>query len=182
MLKIPCPPFAKVRIVPNSASIDSTDARLLLVLNAHPRATAVALAEQAGLSRNTVQARLAGLERGQAVGPFERRVSPAALGYPLAAFVTTQVVQRRLDEVASALAAIPEVLQVHGLSGESDLLVHVVATDAEDLYRIAGQILGIPGVERSTTALVMRQLVDYRIAPLLKRAADDRLQRRGRQS
>ncbi|MFB9467011.1 Lrp/AsnC family transcriptional regulator [Streptomyces cinereospinus] len=155
----------------NPARIDSTDARLLLALAAHPRATAVALAEQTGLSRNTVQTRLTALERTRAVGPFERRVSPAALGYPLTAFVTTQVVQRRLDEVAAALAAIPEVLQVHGLTGDSDLLVHVVATDAEHLYRIAGQILDHPGVERTNTALVMRQLVDYRIAPLLRRTA-----------
>ncbi|MFE6366037.1 Lrp/AsnC family transcriptional regulator [Streptomyces sp. NPDC057806] len=154
-----------------TARIDSTDARLLLALAAHPRATAVALADQTGMSRNTVQARLTALERTGGVGSVERRVSPSALGYPLTAFVTTKVVQRRLDEVAAALAAIPEVLQVHGLTGESDLLVHVVATDAEDLYRIAGDILGHPGVERTTTALVMRQLVDYRITPLLRRAA-----------
>jgi DNA-binding Lrp family transcriptional regulator len=164
----------KVRIVPNSARIDPTDARLLLALSEHPRATAVALAELAGLSRNTVQTRLTALEATHAVGSFERRISPAALGYRLTAFITTRVVQRRLDEVAAALAAVPEVLQVHGLSGEADLLIHVVATDAEDLYRTAGRILGVPGVERTTTALVMREMVDYRVAPLLQRAAAGR--------
>jgi DNA-binding Lrp family transcriptional regulator len=60
---------------------------------------------------------------------------------------------------------------VHGLSGPTDLLVHVVATDADELYRIAGQILAIPGVERTNTALVMRELVHYRITPLLRRRA-----------
>ncbi|MFJ9173717.1 Lrp/AsnC family transcriptional regulator [Streptomyces sp. NPDC102360] len=118
--------------------------------------------------------RLATLERTDALSSYERRVSPASLGYPLTAFITVQVVQRRLDEVAGALAAVDEVLQVSGLSGDSDLLVHVVATDAEDLYRTAGRILAIPGVERTTTSLVMRQLVDYRITPLLKKAAADR--------
>lgn len=49
--------------------------------------------------------------------------------------------------------------------------MHVVATDVEDLYRIADQILAIPGVERTDTSLVMRELVDYRISPLLHRAA-----------
>lgn len=44
----------------------------------------------------------------------------------------------------SGLASIPEVLQVGGISGPTDLLVHVVATGADDLYRIAGQILAIP--------------------------------------
>jgi DNA-binding Lrp family transcriptional regulator len=121
-----------------------------------------------------VQARLASWERTGAVRSFERRVDPAALGYPLTAFVTTQVTQRGLDEVAAALAAVPEVLHVDGLTGETDLLVHVVAADAEDLYRIAGRILGIPGVERTNTALVMRRLVDYRITPLLHRATKGR--------
>ena len=90
---------------------------------------------------------------------------------PLTAFVTAQVIQRELDDVAAALAAIPEVLQVQGMTGPTDLLIHVVAADADDLYRTAGQILAIPGVERTSTALVMRDLVSYRIAPLLRRLA-----------
>ena len=47
--------------------------------------------------------------------------------------------------------------------------VNVVARDADDLYRIAGRILDIDGVEKTTTGLVMRQLVDYRLTPLLEK-------------
>ncbi len=155
----------------NGARIDQTDARLLLALAERPRATAIALAEQTGLSRNTVQARLAKLEQQGVLDSPERQIPPAMLGYPLTAFITVQVTQRRLDEVAGALAAIPEVLQVQGVSGQVDLLVHVVSADADDLYRIAGQVLAIPGVERTSTALVMRDLVSYRIRPLLRRWA-----------
>jgi DNA-binding Lrp family transcriptional regulator len=155
----------------SESRIDSTDARLLLALADGPRATVIALAEQAGLSRNTVQARLAKLERRGVLDSFERQIPPALLGYPLTAFITVQVTQRRLDAVAEALASVPEVLQVHGISGQVDLLVHVAAADADDLYRIAGQVLAIPGVERSSTALVMRELVSYRITPLLRQCA-----------
>lgn len=151
--------------------IDAVDARLLRALAEQPRATTVALAERLGLSRNTVQARLARLEERGALDSFERRINPAALGYPLTAFVLTRVTQRRLDEVGAALADIPEVLQVRGMTGQTDLLVHVVAAGADDLYRIAGQILAIPGVERTDTALVMREMVEYRIEPLLRRLA-----------
>ena len=157
--------------MPNGTRIDATDARILLELARHPRATTIAVADEAGIARNTAHARLTRLEQNAALGSFELRVSPEALGYPLTAFVTAQVTQRKLDDVAAALAAIPEVLQVHGISGQTDLLIHVVATGADDLYRIAGQILAIPGIERTNTALVMRQLVSYRIAPLLHRAA-----------
>lgn len=151
--------------------LDDHDARLLLALAEHPRATVLALADRIGLSRNTVQARLGRLEQRGALRTFERRVDPAALGYPLTAFVTVRVVQRRLAAVAEALDRVPEVLEVHGLSGEEDLLVHLVARDADDLYRIAGQLLATDGVERTTTSLVMRSLVGFRTAPLLQRLA-----------
>jgi DNA-binding Lrp family transcriptional regulator len=163
-----------VSIVLNEKCIDPTDARLLLALVEQPRATAIALTGQTGLSRNTVAARIAKLEQQGVLDSVERQIPPAMLGYPLTAFITTQVTQRQLDEVAAALADIPEVLQVHGVSGQTDLLVHVVATNADDLYRIAGQILAIPGVERTNTALVMRELVNYRITPLLRRCAERR--------
>ena len=158
--------------MPNGDRVDATDARILLRLADHPRATTIALADEVGIARNTVHARLARLEQG-ALASFERRISPEALGYPLTAFVTAQVTQRDLAEVAAALDAIPEVLEVHGISGSFDLLIHVVAVDADDLYRVAGQILAIPGIERTNTALAMRQLVDYRITPLLRRVAGD---------
>lgn len=155
--------------MPKHAGLDRTDARILLALARAPRATTIALAQRLGLSRNTVHARLAALEERGALDSFERRIAPAAIGYPLTAFVTTRVVQRQLDAVATALSEIPEILEVQGISGETDLLVQVVAADADDLYRIAGQILAVPGVERTNTALVMRRLLSYRITPLLER-------------
>lgn len=153
------------------SELDGHDARLLLALAEDPRATVLALADRVGLSRNTVQARLAKLDRLGALDTFERRIDPAALGYPLTAFVTVRVVQRELAAVADALDRVPEVLEVHGVSGAEDLLVHLVARDADDLYRIAGHLLAIDGVERTSTSLVMRSLVGFRTAPLLHRLA-----------
>lgn len=158
--------------MPKQTGLDRTDARVLLALAREPRATTIALAQGLGLSRNTVHTRLAALEQRGTLDSFERRIAPATIGYPLTAFVTTRVVQRQLDAVAAALSEIPEVLQIQGISGDADLLVQAVATDADDLYRIAGQILAVPGVERTTTALVMRELLPYRITPLLRRQLD----------
>ncbi|MGP4015074.1 Lrp/AsnC family transcriptional regulator [Saccharopolyspora sp. 5N708] len=162
----------KVSIVPSAPTLDEVDIRLLQALNAEPRATVVALAERVGLSRNTVQARLSKLER--RLGSFQRRIDPAALGYPLTAFITVQVTQQMLGELAESMAEIPEVVEVFGLTGATDLLVRVVAVDADDLYRIAGQVLATPGVERTNFALAMRSLVDFRLTPLLAKALADR--------
>ncbi|MDF2255087.1 Lrp/AsnC family transcriptional regulator [Streptantibioticus ferralitis] len=156
----------------SSPVVDATDARILLALADDPRATVLALAERLRLSRNTVQARLAKLDENGALGSFERRVDPGALGYPLTAFVTAQADQHRLAEVADRLKDIPEIVEVFGLSGQTDLLVRVVAADTEDLYRVAGKILDCPGVERTSTALAMRELVPHRLTELLRRAAE----------
>lgn len=158
--------------MPRKKTVDLIDAEILKALIDDPRATAVALAEKTGISRNTVQARLAKLEERGALHSFERRIDPGTLGYPLTAFILTSVTQRELSAIADALESIPEVLEVHGLSGVTDLLIHVVALDTDDLYRIAGRILDIHGVVQTTTALAMRQLLDYRITPLLRQLTE----------
>lgn len=150
-----------------SRQIDAVDARILTALTADPRATVVALSVSTGLARNTVQARLSRLETDGVLQSFERRIDPAALGYPLTAFIFVTVLQRKLGPISENLKLVPEVLEVHGLSGVTDLLVHIVARDTDDLYRVAGRILDIDGVEKTTTGLAMRTLVDYRLTPLL---------------
>lgn len=158
--------------MPSAHRADRIDARILAALSDDPRATVLAIADRTGLSRNTVQARLNKLDDASALRSFDRRIDPAVLGHPLQAYVLTNVTQRKLDRVGEALEAIPEILEVHGLSGVADLLVHVAAKDADDLYRIAGDILNIKGVKRTTTALVMRQMVDFRVRAILDKLAE----------
>lgn len=150
-------------------SLDKTDTQLLRALSEDPRSTFVALAQKLGLSRNTVQARMARLEESNAFLAFDRRINPAALGYPLAAFIEVHVQQKRLAQIVIELAKIPEIVQAHGMSGQTDLLVQVVCTDANDLFRIDATILACEGVERTETSLAMGEVIPFRVAPLLSR-------------
>lgn len=145
---------------------DAIDITLLRELQRNPDATAVAIAERSGLSRNTVRSRIQRYADERLLLPFERRIDPALLGYPLRACIFTKVTQRKLSQVSEALASIPEVLSVDGISGRIDLLVQVVARDADDLYRIAGSVLAIDGVKRTETGLVMQELVVHRVLQL----------------
>lgn len=156
--------------VVSSRTVDETDLILLRALVRAPESTNLALADATGLARNTIRARLARYDADGALHSFDRRIDPAFLGYPLQAFIMARVTQRRLASVFRTLAEVPEVLEVHGLSGKVDLLVHVVARDADDMYRVAGRILAIDGVKRTTTHLVMGEFVEYRVAPLLAAA------------
>ncbi len=148
--------------------IDATDARLLLALAQDARLSGVELAQRLGVSRNTVQARLARLESSGFLGSSDRRVDLRALGYPLVAFISAKVDQHRLGPIEVALAGIAEVIEVHGVAGEDDIIIRVAARDTDDLYRVTGIVLGIPGIERTELSLSMREMVSYRTTPLLK--------------
>jgi DNA-binding Lrp family transcriptional regulator len=155
--------------------VDTTDIRLLKAMTADPRGTVVALANKLGLSRNTVQARMSGLEERGALLAFDRRINPESLGYRLTAFITVHLHQPNLPQIVDQIAQIPEVIEGFGLSGPADLLVRVVAMDAEDLFRVNGKVLAVGGVERTETSLAMGELIPFRMDPLLEvgpRASD----------
>ncbi|MET0452835.1 MAG: Lrp/AsnC family transcriptional regulator [Mycobacterium sp.] len=153
------------------AKLDRTDARMLLALCDAPRATGVQLAAKLSLARNTVQARLARWDQEKVLAPIDRCVSPRDLGYPLKAFITAVVDQHRLDDVIVELETIAQITQVTGLSGAADLLIAAVAIDADDLYRVVGLVLAVPGVERTTMSVAMHEVVAYRTRPLLEQLA-----------
>ncbi|WP_454131841.1 Lrp/AsnC family transcriptional regulator [Microbacterium lacticum] len=149
-------------------SLDRVDLDLLMALADDHRATVVALADRLGLSRNTVQARMARLERSGVFQSFERAMSPAALGLPIEAMVSVIVRQADIPRITAEIAEIPEVIQAHGLSGQIDLMVRVAARDTQHLFDVDARILSIEGVERTETSLVMGEVIGYRIRPILE--------------
>ena len=154
--------------------LDHVDLELLDALADDHRATVVALADRLGMSRNTVQARMAKLERSGVFRSYERAIAPAALGYAIEAMVEIVVRQAELPRITDELARIPEVLQVDGLSGAVDLLARVAARDTQHLFAVDARILAIDGVERTETSLVMGEVIGYRVRPLLASARPER--------
>lgn len=162
----------RARLVPLGimATLDRVDLELLAALADDPRATVVALAERLGLSRNTVQARMAKLDRADVLLPYERAISSSALGFPIEAFLSVTVRQAALPQIAAELALVPEVVQAHGTSGPIDLLVRVACRDLQHLFDTDARILAIDGVERTETSLVMDEVIGYRVGPLMELA------------
>lgn len=155
-------------------SLDHVDLELLNALADDHRATVVALSERLGLSRNTVQARMAKLDRSGVFLSFERAIAPAELGFPIEAMISVTVHQADLPRITKELALVPEVLQAHGLSGQVDLLVRVAARDTQHLFEVDARILAIEGVERTETSLAMGEVIGFRVRPLLEEARRDR--------
>ena len=147
---------------------DRTDVALLTALVREPRLTVSELAERAGCARNTAQARLDRLHAAGVLGDNERGVALRPLGFSISAVVSVQIEHRRLEEVSAALEGNANVLQVEETVGAGDLLVRVAARDTDDLQSVIHSLLAVPGVERTTTSVVLTSRVPYRVTPLLR--------------
>ncbi|HEY4535204.1 MAG TPA: Lrp/AsnC family transcriptional regulator [Enteractinococcus sp.] len=151
--------------------LDGLDAEILLALVEEPDATTVALAQRLSVSRNTVQARLQKLNDG-VLESFQRRITPRALGYEVTAFMNASIRQGYDKQTMQELAEIPEIIEIFATTGDADLRLTIATTSPEDLYRVNQLILDIPGIVRTSTAVVLREFLGYRTKPLLERLVE----------
>src|SRR4051812_27490765 len=108
--------------------VDELDRRLVELFADEPRVGVLEASRRLGVARGTVQARLDRMLRGGVIRGFGPDLDPAAMGYPVTAFCSLEIQQGLGHEaVASHLAAIPEVIEAHTITGAGDLLVRVVA-------------------------------------------------------
>jgi DNA-binding Lrp family transcriptional regulator len=151
---------------------DILDAALLRLLTEEPRLGVLECSRRLGVARGTVQARLDSLQRRGVVRGFGPDVDPATLGYTVTAFLTLEIRQARgHDPVAERLGAIPEVLEVHTITGAGDMLCRVVARSNSDLQRVVDAVVDVEGVMRTSTTIALSDPVPYRVLPLLEQAA-----------
>lgn len=152
--------------------LDDTTKRIVAGLDREPRATIGWLSEHLRIARGTVQNRLSKLVASGSLRPFSVTVRPAALGYPVRAIVTADLDQAQFEEAMTGLSRIPEVLECVATSGEKSLLCHVVARNADDLYRVGQEILGCPGIRTTVMSVVLKELIGLRTVQLFGRTGN----------
>ncbi len=147
--------------------LDPTDRRILLSLDSTPRATVQYLSDSLGLARGTVQARLERLMTGTRMRATSTTLTGESLALPLRALVTAQVDQSQLRGMVVDLSKIPEIIECVAISGGDDLMIQILARDADHVYEINQLILDCRGIRRTATSIVLREIMSYRIAQLL---------------
>src|SRR6478736_8913786 len=154
-------------------AIDHLDGRLILLLAREPRIGVLEASRRLGVARGTVQARLDRLQSNGVIRGFGPEVDPAALGYPVTAFATLEISQGQGADVRTHLAGVPEVLELHTITGQGDMLVRIVARSNADLQRVIDRVVGFDGIVRASTAIALENPVPYRVLPLVEQAAGD---------
>ncbi len=136
--------------------LDDTDRDLIGALRHGGRRSNTDLARTLGLARGTVQIRLQRLiDRGVIVG-WGPDLDPRATDHAVTAFTTLSIAQGAHDRVVDTLAAMPEVLEVHVVTGQGDLLCRLAARGNDHLHDLIQSIVGIDGVRRTDSQLALQ--------------------------
>ncbi|MEU9092144.1 Lrp/AsnC family transcriptional regulator [Streptomyces sp. NPDC048428] len=149
--------------------MDALDRKILAELQLDGRLTVTELAARVRLSVSPCHRRLRDLEREGAIRGYRAVVDPAAVGLNFEALVFATLRWETPDTVGDfeeAVAEIPHVLQAQRLFGEPDYLLRVATTDLAAFQQLYDrQLARLPGVQRLTSTLVMKNVIDGRPLP-----------------
>ena len=157
----------RVPEVDKSRRVDELDTRLLRELDESPRVGVLELSRRLGVARGTVQARLDRLVQRGVIATFAPVLDPVALGYAVTAFATLEIRQGRGHVVLDHLQGIPEVLEVHTITGPGDMLCRVVARSNADLQQVLDRVTEFPEIVRTSTVIALSNPVRHRVLPLV---------------
>ncbi|HEV7193451.1 MAG TPA: Lrp/AsnC family transcriptional regulator [Jatrophihabitantaceae bacterium] len=147
--------------------LDELDARLLRELDAAPRVGVLELSRRLGVARATVQARLDRLVSRGIIATFAPTLDPVALGFQVTAFATLEIRQGRGAQVLDHLQQIAEVLEVHTITGQGDMLCRLVARSNDDLQQVLNRVTEFEQIVRTSTVIALSNPISHRVLPLV---------------
>jgi DNA-binding Lrp family transcriptional regulator len=150
--------------------VDKVDRKILAELQRDGRLTVTELAERVQLSISPCHRRLRALERSGAIAGYRAHLDARTLGlgFDALVFVTMRAADRKtVDAFEQALADIAHVVQAQRLFGDPDYLLRIITSDLPAFQQLYdGQLATLPGVQRLSSTLVMKTVVDNRELPL----------------
>ncbi len=140
--------------------MDRIDRAILRELQADGRLSNQDLADRVGLSPSPCLRRVRALERSGVITGYRAVVDATAVGRGFEVFVSAALVRAErsaIEQFESAVAAVPEVVEVRRMIGLPDYLMRVVVTDLAAYERLYTDVLAaLPGVDRVSTQIAMK--------------------------
>jgi DNA-binding Lrp family transcriptional regulator len=140
--------------------MDELDEHLIARLRENARAPVAELARALGLSRTTVQSRLARLERTGVIAGYAVKLSQVREAGMIHAFVMLTVEPKSSAAVTQALRRLNGVRRLQSVSGPSDMIAAVEAPSVAEMDALIDQIGALAGVERTNSSIVLATKFD----------------------
>ena len=150
--------------------MDAIDRQIIAELQAEGRLTVTALAQRVNLSVAPCHRRLRELEQAGVIRGYRAVIDPATIG--LGFEVLVQVTMDRedaatIEKFERGLAKVPAVRHAERLFGDPDYLLRVSTADIAAYQSLRDEKLAtLPGVQRLTSTIVMKRVVDERPFPV----------------
>ncbi|MGW9330931.1 Lrp/AsnC family transcriptional regulator [Bosea sp. NPDC055594] len=153
-----------------SSRLDATDRRILRALQRNGRLSNAALAEEIGMAPSPCLRRLRALEEDGVIAGYRALIDRRRLGHGVEAYALVKLAQSDPDwrtKLIEQLQAFDEVISCQAMTGECDLLVHIVASDIEAYGEFAMQrLLTLPGVADMRSSFVLATIKPDRGWPI----------------
>ena len=135
--------------------MDDIDRRLIGLLRSDARASVASLAKALGVSRGTVQNRMARLLANGTIVGYTVRLKPDIEEQRIRAFMTVAVEGTQVDAVIRALRGEPAVAALYSTNGRWDVVAELRADSLEGFDRALARIRLIEGISQTETSLLL---------------------------
>jgi DNA-binding Lrp family transcriptional regulator len=138
-------------------ALDRIDVAILRLLVADARMSQRRIAREVGMSPPAVADRIVRLERLGVIRGYRAEIDRSLLGYPLVVYIGAVAVQGSDQfQVVEALRALPEVEDVHVVTGPKDILMRLRLRDTGHLRNVLFEdIWNISGIDRTETYVAL---------------------------
>jgi DNA-binding Lrp family transcriptional regulator len=147
--------------------LDDVDTQLIGGMRRDPHASVAELSRTLGIARATVQSRINALWKRGVLTGYGPDIHGPSVGLGVSAFTTLEIAQGSLVSTVAALTRLPEVLEVHTVTGPGDLLIRLVARSNDHLNDILQEVVAIETVVRSQTHLALSTQLSRTVADLI---------------
>ena len=128
------------------SELDAVDRRILDHLQRDGRISIADLARAVSLSPSATTERVRRLTDDGVITGYSATIDPAALGYAVAAFVRLAYPSGNYKPFHDLVAANPEIVEAHHVTGADCFIIKVLARSMLDLERITGRLATLGGI------------------------------------
>ena len=156
----------------NSATIklDSTDRKILEILQSNDKITNAQLSKDIGLSPAPTLERVKKLETSGIIKSYHAKLDTSKIGLGVSTFVLVSLKghnKKNIDIFLSKINSIPEVIECHHTTGSGDFILKVISSDIADYQKLMlEKVSEIEVVDSLQSMVILSTFKDSKVMPV----------------
>jgi DNA-binding Lrp family transcriptional regulator len=150
--------------------IDSTDRKILEILQKNAKITNAQLAQDIGLSPAPTLERVKKLEKTGIIDNYYAQVNPALVGLGVCTFVMLSLKghnKKNIDVFLENIRDIKEIIECHHVTGSGDFILKIITEDIQSYQQLMlDRVSEIPVVDTMESMVVLSTFKDSKVLPI----------------